>query len=159
MNTLTCGYVPDMVCKSVAESCIFAGERDRVRVAKAIVGSCIFAGRREGWNRNSPETPDAVGHRRGSSGPGCAESLRGAQTGAPCKLRQNGERPRSAGGVQEFECVVRGTFRSFSRSIGGKSSLYRRRKMNTFRKGAFRTAMTSPNVGNDIGRPVGAEAQ
>ena len=29
----------------------------------------------------------------------------GAQTGAPCKLRRNGERPRSAGGggVQEFE--------------------------------------------------------
>ena len=31
-----------------------------------------------------------------------------------------------------------------------------RESVNTFRKGAFRTAMTSPNVGNDIGRLVGA---
>ena len=31
--------------------------------------------------------------------------------------------------------------------------------MNTFRKGAFRTAMTSPNVGNDIDETVEAASQ
>ena len=58
MNTWTCGYVPDMVCKSVAESCIYVGERDRVGVTKAIAGSCTFAGRQEVWNRGMAGTAD-----------------------------------------------------------------------------------------------------
>ena len=37
-------------------------------------------------------------------GKGCAESLmRGRRGEPPCKLRRNGEHPRSIGGVQEFE--------------------------------------------------------
>ena len=43
VNTLTCGHVPVVVCKSVAGSCAFAVGGTRVLVAKALANSCTFA--------------------------------------------------------------------------------------------------------------------
>ena len=48
MNTLTCGYVPVAVCKSVAESCAFAVGGTQILVANALADSCTFAQGREG---------------------------------------------------------------------------------------------------------------
>ena len=93
-------------------------------------------------------------------GKGCAESLMRRRRREPLASSAETEGVHAVLGVhRSLSSVARGTFRSFSRSIGGKSPLYGRRKVNTFRKGAFRTAMTSPNVENDIGRPGGAASQ
>ena len=65
--------------------------------------------------------------------------------GSPSKLRGNGERPRSAGGVQEKWVLYQGAhFGHFPVQSAVHHPPTGRETVNTLRKGAFRSAGTTP---------------